>query len=154
MKLPLSLRVTVYAICAGIWLSGLAWLIFHYFLRTEGPFGFRNNPLEAWCLKAHGAFSFATLWVLGRMWALHVVRGWNMRWRRWSGGNLMGAAFLLILTGYGLYYLDGRAWRNWTGIVHWTVGFTALALFFAHRGSTATPRRNGCRPVSKLTCSR
>jgi hypothetical protein len=143
MKLPPALRAAVYAICAGVWLTGGTWLVFHYFLRTEGPFGFRNSPLEAWCLKAHGAFSFASLWLLGQMWSVHVMRGWAMRWRRWSGGSLVGAAFVLILTGYGLYYVDSKAWHDWIGIVHWIVGIAALPLFLIHWSSKAVPRRKG-----------
>jgi hypothetical protein len=139
MKLTRRLRAAIYVICAGVWLTGVLWLVFHYFLRTEGPFGFRNNPLEVWCLKAHGAFSFASLWLLGRLWAVHVMRGWNMRWRRWSGGSLVGAVFVLILSAYGLYYVDGKAWRDWTGILHWIIGILALAIFFIHRMSKAAP---------------
>jgi hypothetical protein len=135
MKLPPRLRVAVYVISAGVWVSGVSWLVFHYFLRTEGPFGFRNNPLEAWCLKAHGAFSFASLWLLGRLWAAHVMRGWNTHWRRLSGGSLVGTAIFLILTGYGLYYVDRKVWHDWIGIVHWIVGIAALAFFFFHWSS-------------------
>jgi hypothetical protein len=142
-KLGPGLRLAVYVICVGIWLTGVAWLVFHYFMRTEGPFGFRNNPLEGSCLKAHGALSFASLWILGQMWSVHVLRGWNMRWRRWSGGSLMGAAFVLILTGYGLYYVDGKAWRDWIGVFHWIVGIATLAVFFTHWSSKAAPTRKG-----------
>jgi hypothetical protein len=150
MKLAPRLRITAYVISGGVWISGIAWLVFHYFLRSEGPFGFRNNPLEAWCLKAHGAFSFASLWLLGRMWSAHVMHGWNMRRRRWSGGSLVGVAFVLILTGYGLYYVDGKAWRDPIGVVHWIIGIAVLALFFVHWRAKQVPGAQASAPAPML----
>lgn len=132
----------MYAVAGGTWISGVLWLIFHYFLRTEGRFGFRNHPLEAWWLKLHAAFSFGFLWILGVLWITHVLRGWHMRWRRRSGGALVGIALFLTVTGYGLYYIDARTWQEWTGIAHWAVGFAAIAAFFAHRLSKSRARRS------------
>lgn len=141
LRLPLRRRYTVYFISSGVFLTGALWLIYHYFMRTPGPFGFQNNPLEVWWLRLHGGFSFASLWIFGLLWSIHVVRGWNMRWRRWSGGTLVGAILVLTLTGYGLYYFDGEGWRDWTSIVHWVVGLSALALFFIHWLSKSLPHQ-------------
>lgn len=148
LRLPRTRRYTLYFIAIGVFVTGGLWLIYHYFLRTPGPFGFKNNPLEVWWLKLHGGFSFASMWIFGVLWSVHVVRGWNMRWRRWSGGFLTGFVLALILTGYGLYYIDSREWREWTSIVHWVVGLASLALFFIHWLSKSMPhaREKGAYP--------
>jgi hypothetical protein len=141
LRLPRGRRYTLYAIAIGVFVSGALWLIYHYFLRTAGPFGLRSDPLEAWWLKIHGAFSFAAIWICGVLWSVHIVRGWNMRWRRLSGGLLAAATLLLTLSGYGLYYIDSRWWREQIGILHWAIGLAAPLIFFIHWLSKTMPRR-------------
>jgi len=141
LRFAKSRRYTIYFISIGVFVTGVLWLIYHYFLREMGPFGYRNNPLELWWLKLHGGFSFASLWVFGLLWSVHILRGWNMRWRRWSGGALVVTMVLLTITGWGLYYFDSREWREWTSIVHWVIGLLALALFFMHWLSKSSAHR-------------
>ncbi len=141
LRLSRRRRYTLYFISIGVLLTGVLWLIYHYFMRTQGPFGYQNNPLEVLWLELHGAFSFASLWMFGLLWSVHIVRGWNMRWRRWSGGAVVGAVLLLTITGYMLYYLESRAWRDWTSIVHWVVGLAGLVLFFIHWLSKSLPHQ-------------
>jgi len=132
LRLPKIRRYTVYVVSIGVWLTGLLWVIYHYFLRTPGPFGFRNNPLEILWLELHGAFSFAAMFALGLLWIIHVVRGWNARWRRWSGGFLVGLTIVLTISGYGLYYLDSREAREFVSVVHWVIGLASIVFFFLH----------------------
>jgi hypothetical protein len=63
LRLPKVRRWSVYFISFGVWLTGAVWLIYHYFLWTEGKFGHVRHPLEAWWLKAHGLFSFWSVWM-------------------------------------------------------------------------------------------
>ena len=141
LRLPRTRRYTLYFISIGTFVTGVLWLIFHYFMQTEGQFGMQRHPLEVWWLKTHGAFSFGAIWICGVLWSIHILRGWNMRWRRWSGGTLAGLALVLTLTGYGLYYFEARAWREWTSIIHWVLGLLALAAFFVHWLSKSMPHR-------------
>ncbi len=142
LRLPRTRRYTLYVISIGTFLTGLLWILYHYFMRTEGPFGFKSHPLEVWWLKAHGAFSFAAMWMFGVLWSVHILRGWNARWRRWSGGTVTGIALVLIITGYLLYYLESRDWREWTSVVHWVLGLIALAFFFIHWLSKSPAHRD------------
>ena len=68
-------RWMVYGVGGGLWLTGILWLIFHYFLARETALGPSPNPLEHWWLSLHGLFAFATLWVLGLLWGAHIVNG-------------------------------------------------------------------------------
>lgn len=141
-------RYTLYFICGGLFITGVIWLIAHYFMRTEGEFGFKSHPLEAWMLDLHGIFGYFSLWVFGMLWITHIVRGWNVRWRRWSGGFLVGFTVVLALTGLGIYYIDSRSIREWAIIVHWVLGLIALAVFLIHwlSKSEAHPRSHGPYP--------
>src|SRR5690349_14371519 len=52
-------RMNVYATSAGLWLTGLIWVVFHYFIRTTDNFGFETpHPGEHLTLIAHAAFGF------------------------------------------------------------------------------------------------
>ena len=145
---PLSMsarrRWILYVVDGGVWGTGVLWLIYHYFLRKQGPFGFVNNPLEHWWIVAHAALSFGAIWLFGLVWA-HVAGGWSMRWRRWSGGTLFGVLTVLIFSGYGLYYIDSQKIHSWVSILHWGVGLAALAAFVIHRLSKSAPRTDRAR---------
>lgn len=132
LRLSQSQLYLVFGISAGVWLSGVVWLIYHYFMQIEGPFGFQKHPIEPLSLKVHGAFSFVSLWLFGTLWWTHVVRGWTANWRRWSGGSMVAAVAVLILSGWGLYYFVERNLREWTSLTHWVVGLASLGLFFIH----------------------
>lgn len=133
VKLSRHRRLWVYVILLGLWLSGAAWLVLHDFLRSKGEFGLESNPAEPWMLKAHGAFAFATLWLLGLLWGVHVLNGWHAGRRRWSGGLLLGAMIVLGASGYLLYYAGDDRLRGAISLAHWIVGLGAPGLFLLHR---------------------
>lgn len=132
-RLPRTRRVGVYAVGAGLWLTGGLWLVCHYLLPRPGEPGVGPHPLEPWWLTLHGAFAFAALWVLGLLWGVHVVEGWALGKRRLSGVALLSAFGLLVVSGYLLYYLGNELAREVTGIVHWGVGLVSPAVFLGHR---------------------
>jgi hypothetical protein len=140
LKLTRAYRLSIYTIAWGTWLTGVLWVIYHYFMRVKGQFGFKENPLEEWWLIGHGAFAVGATFLFGYLWRPHIVAGWYLHWRRWSGGSLAGTTIFLILTGYALYYIGGPEWLNWTSIVHWAVGIAAIALFFVHWLAKSRPR--------------
>ena len=132
-RLPPARRLGICVVGAGLWLTGGLWLIFHYFLQGPGAIGLSTHPLEPWWLRLHGAFAFASLWVLGLLWGVHVGEGWALRRRRLSGMVLFGLLGLLAVTGYLLYYLGDEQAREVAGIVHWGVGLACPGVFVAHR---------------------
>jgi hypothetical protein len=131
----------VYSASGGVWLTGMLWLVYKYFLRIEGEFGPEHNPLEALWQKLHGGFGYYAAFAFGLLWSVHVVRGWNANWRRWSGGTLFGTTTFLTISGVALYYVSGDAWRDGIGIAHWAAGVTALAAFLVHWLSRSRPKR-------------
>jgi hypothetical protein len=140
LKLTRPYRVSIYVIGWGVWLTGVLWVVFHYFLRVKGAFGLKANPLEEWWLIGHGGFAVAATFLFGFLWRPHIVSGWDLHWRRWSGGGLAGTTIFLILSGYALYYIGGEAWLEWTAILHWGIGIAVIALFFLHWLSKGRPK--------------
>lgn len=132
-ELSRSRQLTVYAISLGLWASGAIWLLLHYFFVEEGQFGPNPHPLEFWSIAAHGAFGFASIWLIGLLWNIHIPAGWRSLRRRWSGSLMFGASAFLILSGYLLYYFGDADLRPVLSALHWAVGLACPALFFAHR---------------------
>jgi len=133
VRLGRPTRLALYVAGIGVWLTGGLWLVFHYFLVSQGEFGPQTNLLEPWWLKLHGAFAFATIWMFGLLWSVHVTRAWPSSRRRWSGGLMAGVAAWLILSGYLLYYVGDDKARSVVSVLHWGVGLAAPVFFFCHR---------------------
>jgi len=112
-------KLAIYAVLGATWISGVTWLILHYFLLRHGEFGDEPHPLESWTLAAHGACAFAALWLGGWLWSAHVLPWWSSGKRRTSGVVLIVIAGALIASGYLLYYASNEALRYWTGVGHW-----------------------------------
>ncbi|MFT3726509.1 MAG: hypothetical protein QM759_01595 [Terricaulis sp.] len=131
--MPPGRKYATWTVCTLIWTTGVAWLLLHYFGQRQGAFGMEANPAEIWMLRMHGAAAFAALWLLGLLWGVHVVRGWEQHKRRVSGAILFGAALLLVVSGYLLYYLGDETARAAVSLLHWLLGVIAALLFLAHR---------------------
>lgn len=132
----------VFTASIGVWLTGALWLIYQYFMRVEGDFGPERSPLEPLWQKLHGVFGYYAAFSIGLLWSIHVVRGWNANWRRWSGGTIFGVATFLAISGVMLYYVSSEEWHSWLALAHWTIGLAALVAFFIHWLSRSRPKRN------------
>ncbi len=134
-------RLAVNGVGLGLWATGAAWLVFHYFLQRHGEFGPEPSPLEPWWLRLHGAFAFATLWTVGLLWGVHVVNGWSFGRRRWSGAVMLGLFALLIVTGWLLYYAGSDRLRAAASLAHWSIGLGLPGLYLIHRLAERARRR-------------
>lgn len=119
----------LYGLGGVLALTGAGWLLCHYWLREPGP---APHPLEVWWLRAHGAAMIGFLIVFGTLLPGHVVRGWRHGMNRNSGIPVVTAAVVLMLTGYGLYYVVDDDLRGWVSIVHWAVGLAAVGAVTVH----------------------
>lgn len=133
MRIKSGRRRLLQGVLLLLWGSGVLWLAGHYLLTQQGEYGPVTSPVEPWSLRAHGLAAIATTAFLGLLWAVHIVRGWTAKRRRWSGGLLFGSALLLLASGYLLYYVGDDDLRGWIAVIHWSVGLMALPLFLIHR---------------------
>lgn len=125
-------ELLVYYILGSAWLTGLGWLILHFYLRQQTEFGPMPHSLEAWSLRVHGACAFAALWLGGLLWAVHIPRAWVQKKRRYTGIAVGSLFLLLALSGYLLYYLGDEVWRDWVSIVHWVFGLVGIITLPLH----------------------
>ena len=116
----------------ALWLTGIAWLLLHYFGRTRGAFGPETNPLEPWMLRFHGLAMVASLLGLGGLLVVHVWKGWSYRHQRLVGTFLLATVGILVVTGYLLYYVGDEELRSWVSLIHWLVGVLLPILFIVH----------------------
>lgn len=129
-------RLLINGVGACLWLSGGLWLIFHYFMRREGPWGPEPHELEPWWLRIHGAFAFLGLWTAGLIWGAHVVRGWATGRRRWAGGALLGALVLMAVSGFLLLHASDDGLQGLISPTHWIAGLALPLLYLVHRRSS------------------
>jgi MFS family permease len=122
----------VYGIGGALLLSGVGWLIAHYFLAIPGEFGDPHHPSEPWWLRVHGAAAMGFLVVTGTVLLNHVVRAWHLRKNHQSGLVFLGLLGTMVLTGYALYYFGGEDTRPWISKVHWIAGLVATAVLPIH----------------------
>ncbi len=131
--LPRRRKIMVYTVSIGSLVTGVVWLLYHYFIRTVDQFGFESpDPNQKWWIIAHAVFSFFAVWAFGVLWTNHVKRGWRAKVRRLTGGMLFGLTVWLTLTGVALYYIGQDDWRSWTSVLHWGAGLAAFAAFIWH----------------------
>ena len=129
----------VLAVAATVSLSGLGWVLVHYFVARQDDFGVVHDASEPWLLRLHGAAAMAALVLLGSLTRDHALNAWRQGRHRLSGGTLTLACVVLIATGYALYYVASEALRPWISALHWAIGISAMLAFVAHRAGGRRP---------------
>ncbi|MEQ1880873.1 MAG: DUF4405 domain-containing protein [Burkholderiales bacterium] len=122
----------VYLATGALVVSGILWLMLHYFFTGKGEFGPTIHPLETWMLRAHGAAAMAGLIVYGSLLPVHIRRAWAIRRNIVLGVGLVALMLLLTVSGYLLYYAGGEETRPVISAVHWIIGLAAPALLVWH----------------------
>jgi hypothetical protein len=132
----------IYAVAVLLLASGIGWLVDHYFFAGSGDVE-SHGAFEPWWLRLHGAAAMAGLIVFGSLFPGHIARAWRSRLNRRSGLLMLGLVLVLVLSGYGLYYLGDEDTRPWISSVHWIAGIMTTAGMALHirLGQRATRRR-------------
>jgi hypothetical protein len=122
----------VYAATAALAISGIIWLVLHYFFAVPGKYGPQIHPLEPWMLRLHGAAAMAGLIIYGSLLPVHIRRAWSMRRNIALGIALVAFMLLLTITGYLLYYAGDEDTRPLISAAHWILGLAVPALLVWH----------------------
>lgn len=125
-------RRALYSVFTLLWLSGAAWLSFHYFVRQAGEFGSAAHPLEIWWLRLHGLMSFAVLVAIGSVLPIHARRAWHLKKNRGSGLAMKSLFAWLAITGYALYYFANPENETWLPLLHWIAGLLLPLMLIVH----------------------
>jgi len=125
-------RWSIHTLVLALALSGVAWLVGHYFLRTTGAFGEEmTSPIEPWALRLHGLLAYGFMFIFGSMSTVHIVMGWRSRRSRSSGAALAVVCGLLALSALLLYYAPEEMHVG-VSLLHWWLGLALLPLLWAH----------------------
>ena len=60
-------EASVHLCVAALVITGLLWLLFHFFVVVQGEFGEQQHPLEAWWLRLHGFAGMGALLLFGSL---------------------------------------------------------------------------------------
>ena len=126
-------RYAVYSVGMGLWLTGAVWVLAHYFLIRNGPFGPSPHPLEFWSRASHGAFGLASLFLFGLLWSAHIPHGWRSHRRPCTGSLMFGLLVFFAISGYLLYYLGNDEVISAVAALHWAAGLASPLPFLWHR---------------------
>ncbi len=140
-------KFAFYTILSVVFASGALWAWLRYFARNENDFG--SSPTETWTLTIHGLFAAASLLVIGSMLPLHVKFAWRAKRNRFNGIFFVSIVALLILSGYGLYYIGNERFRSWTSWIHLFIGLALPILLIIHiwRGRVSRREKRSQRHV-------
>ena len=127
---PLHKRM-LYAVILLLWISGVVWLYLRYFVQIQGEYGPEAHPAQAMLLKLHGAVAMIFLIVFGSI-LYHIRPGWKTKSQRPSGVSLLTTCIVLILTGWGLYYIGHEKIRYLSSAIHSILGFFLPVIIFLH----------------------
>ena len=122
----------VYAATAALAVTGIIWLVLHYFLPVSGEYGPQIHPLEPWMLRLHGAAAMAGLIIYGSLLPVHIRRAWSIRRNIVLGIGLISVMLLLTVTGYLLYYSGDENTRPVISAAHWILGLVVPVLLAWH----------------------
>lgn len=131
-KLEAWHRFALYGMVAALFISGLAWLLAHFFLRVASEFGESNHPLEHWSMQFHGALILPLSFLAGGLLFQHMRRAHRAGRNRNSGWSMIVLLLWLALTGYALYYFASENLRPYWSLVHWVAGCALPLLLWLH----------------------
>jgi hypothetical protein len=134
-------KIAFYGILAVVFATGAIWAWLHYLAPSENDFG--SSRAEIWTLTIHGLFAAVSLLLIGSLLPLHIKFAWRARRNRANGVFFISIVGLLILSGYGLYYIGNERFRSWTSWIHLAVGLALPILLVVHiwRGRTSRNRK-------------
>ena len=130
MRLKSSLRYSVYAAFAALFLTGAGWLVADWEKNFSSDEVWQQTAANL--LMVHGGAAMMTLLLLGALIPLHVQRSWRSGKNLVSGSLMVTLNTLLVVTAFGLYYLGSEAVRPWMSWIHIVAGFSVPALFALH----------------------
>lgn len=130
--MPTWLRRCLYSSLGLLWLSGIAWLILHWFFARDTGFGVTPHPWQPRLLLVHGVLAVAAIFLFGWIAGSHVGPHWERGVQRVSGISLIALLIVLALTGLGSYYLTLDSVRGVNSLVHEIAGVVAIVPALAH----------------------
>jgi hypothetical protein len=131
LQLHRAHRLALYIVSLALLLSGLVWA----WIQRLDELGQASDSLvraKTSLIAIHGFSAMAFVLLLGTLLVSHIRRAWLGRKNRPNGVFFLAAVSLLVLSGYGLYYVGNETVRAATSQFHLWLGAAAPALLFWH----------------------
>jgi hypothetical protein len=145
---PRSFVVWFWALLALLAVTGLALVPGMLALRLEWevPEQWMPQGRVIWA-ALHGLLAFGSLLLLGSLLPLHVRHGLRQRRNRGTGIALLSTWPVLLLTGWGIYYVSNELLARWTSVAHSLIAlpisvFLGVHAWRAHRIHTEFASRH------------
>jgi len=121
-----------YSVAIVLFLSGAIWVLFGRLAGREGSGAGLFRSLKSRSLQVHGGAAMAFLIALGILIPTHIRRAWQARRNRVNGAFFVTVTGVLVVTGYGLYYIGDDRFRNLASWIHLALGFATPVLLLLH----------------------
>lgn len=131
-KLNPLLKLALLISIAGLFISGISWIITNNFFYTESDYGITPSPLEPVFLSAHGFIAPIFLIAFGALFPTHISKAYKANANLKNGLSLLAIIFILIITGYLLYYAGGDGIRRYSSLIHSVLGVIFIPLTYLH----------------------
>lgn len=128
---------------AAVIVSGLAYLILKYLVRTDDPFALINHPLQPWMLKFHLVAAPCLVFMFGVFWEWHVaakIRNGH-KTNRTSGLVSIGSFVAMTVSGYLIQIVESEGSRWWAVVVHIASSVLFTAVYLVHQWVSIRLRR-------------
>lgn len=117
-----------------VFLIGVVYFVFKYFLKVETAFGIRPHSLTSSLLHLHIITVPVLLLALGYLFGVHIMPKWKSAnpKRSISGVNLIILAISMTLSGYLLQVALSASNNNLTAIIHLIASFSWIFIYLWH----------------------
>jgi len=131
-KIPYQYRIILFSVLLISWCTGIGVYIFQEWIRVETPIGLGLHPAQKITRNIHGAAAFAMMIIYGYILASHVPSSWRQNRQRIAGLFLIGMQFVLIISGYLVYYAAGEELLKVVKFTHLIVGVMFPTILIIH----------------------
>lgn len=137
----------LHASVIAITVTGAAFAIMKYAMKSDDPFAVINHPWQPGMLAAHviaAPFAvFAFGWIFGdHIWPSLTGRRPN----RPTGVASMLLIVPMALTGYFLQVVTGEQAHHWIGVAHWVTSGLFIVSYAAHLAFKPRPEKRNVSP--------
>jgi len=131
-KIPLSYRLTLFAVLLTLWITGVSLYLFQKYIRVSGEFGLTYHSSQVLFRQIHGAAAFTMMIIYGYLLASHVSYGWKQKRQRKLGVTLVLVQLSIIITGYMVYYVGNDFILHTAATTHLLLGLSFPLLLISH----------------------
>jgi hypothetical protein len=127
VKAALNLSVALMAV------SGLAFAVMKYWMKSDDPFAVVNHPLQPYALDMHVLLGPLAVFAFGWTFAAHVLPALTRRApKRATGIWTMVLIVLMVASGYLMQVSTGDATRKAFAVAHWIASGLFVIGYVAH----------------------